>query len=167
MGIHNILALSMNPQESGSGFTGENKSPWIPMTHKSEYPCTLVSIMRNLAKKKQQVHSKFCLVFQVRVLQVATRNLLVSILQKHIFVTDIPLICCVHLCFLLFTALTFSFASSTCKRFRWVSFKFFVFPKLDLWIYRTTLWGLIILVAVLQLLPINFLISLKFMLNCA
>ncbi len=38
MGIHNILALSMNPHESAGGFIGENKSPLIPMTHESEYP---------------------------------------------------------------------------------------------------------------------------------
>ncbi len=29
----------MNPHESKGGFMGENKSPWIPMTHESEYPC--------------------------------------------------------------------------------------------------------------------------------
>ncbi len=43
MGIHNILALSMNPHESGSGFMCENKSPWIPMTLEFEYPCHRIS----------------------------------------------------------------------------------------------------------------------------
>ncbi len=37
-GIHNILVLSMNPHESEGGFMGENKSPWIPMTHESPWP---------------------------------------------------------------------------------------------------------------------------------